>query len=273
MIAKMMKGLRAMALAAAMAVGFGTVAQAQSVKFEIVTKMGTMRGYLYDATPKHRDMFVKLVNEGHFNGTLFYRVVKNFVIQGGSSDSRDAKPGQHIGYGDEAVNIDSEFSSKCYHKFGALCAPRQPDKVNMLKTSDVSQFYIVRGQKYTDDYLTKYEKSINTPIMNGLYKLYYIPYKPELDKLKETDNAEWKRRMTEIKERIDMEYRVSNYKKFTEQQRTDYTTIGGAPQLDNEYTVFGEITEGLDVLVKINNLSVDANSRPLKDVKMTVRIL
>lgn len=249
------------------------VSQAQSVRFEIVTNMGTMCGYLYDATPGHRDAFVKLVKEGHFDGTLFYRVVKNFVIQGGSSDSRDAKPGQHIGYGDEAVNIDSEFSSKCYHKFGALCAPRQPDKVNVFKTSDVSQFYIVRGQVYTDDYLTKYEKSINNPIMNGLYKLYYIPYKAELDALKQSDPVEWKRRMKEIKERIDMEYKISKYKEFTPDQRRDYTTIGGAPQLDGDYTVFGEVTEGLDVLVKINNLAVDSNSRPLKDVKMTVRIL
>ena len=247
--------------------------EAQSVRFEIETNMGTMRGMLYDATPKHRDMFVKLAKEGRFNGTLFYRVVKNFVIQGGSSDSRDAKPGQHIGYGDDAVNIDSEFTPKCYHKFGALCAPRQPDKVNVFKTSDVSQFYIVRGQVYTDDYLTKYEKSINNPIKNNLYRLYYIPYKAELDALKASDPAEWKRRMREIKDRIDMEYRVSKYKEFTPQQRADYTSIGGAPQLDGEYTVFGEVTEGLDILVKINNLVVDGNSRPRKDVRMTVRIL
>ena len=262
-----------MAIALSVILATGTQCAAQSRRFEIVTNMGTMRGMLYDATPGHRDAFIKLAKEGHFDGTLFYRVVKNFVIQGGSSDSRDAKPGQHIGYGDDAVNIDSEFTPQCYHKFGALCAPRQPDKVNVFKTSDVSQFYIVRGQVYTEDYLTKYENSINNPIKNGRYKLYYTPYKPELDALKQTDPAEWKRRMKEIKDRIDMEYRISKYKEFTARQRADYTSIGGAPQLDGEYTVFGEITEGLDVLVKINNLSVDANSRPHKDVRMTVRIL
>ncbi len=246
---------------------------AQSVRFEIKTNMGTMRGFLYDETPGHRDAFVKLVKEKHFDGTLFYRVVKDFVIQGGSSDSRNARPGQHIGYGDEAVNIDSEFTPKCYHKFGALCAPRQPDKVNVFKTSDVSQFYIVRGRVYDDEFLTKYEKSINVPIKNSLIKTYYTPYKAELEQLKTTDPAAYKARMREIKDQIDMEYRVSKYKKFTDEQRQDYTTKGGAPQLDNEYTVFGEITEGLDVMVKINNMKVDANSRPLKDVKMTVRIL
>ncbi len=248
-------------------------ASAQTVRFEISTNMGVMRGHLYDATPGHRDAFVKLVKQKHFDGTLFYRVVKDFVIQGGSSDSRDARPGQHIGYGDEAVNIDSEFTPKCYHKRGALCAPRQPDKVNLFKTSDVSQFYIVRGRVYDDDYLTKYEKSINIPIRNNLHKLYYTPYKEELAALKTTDPAAYKARIREIRDRIEMEYRISNYKKFTDEQRRDYTTIGGAPQLDNEYTVFGEITEGLDVMVKINNMRVDANSRPLTDVRMTVRIL
>lgn len=248
-------------------------ASAQSVRFEIVTNMGTMRGFLYDATPGHRDAFVRLAREKHFDGTLFYRVVKDFVIQGGSSDSRNARPGQHIGYGDEAVNIDSEFTPKCYHKFGALCAPRQPDKVNVFKTSDVSQFYIVRGRVYDDEFLTKYEKSINIPIRNALKKTYYTPYKEELEALKVSDPAAYKARMREIRDQIEMEYRVSKYKKFTDEQRQDYTTKGGAPQLDGEYTVFGEVTEGLDVLVKINNMKVDANSRPLKDVKMTVRIL
>lgn len=249
------------------------VAVAQSVKFEIVTNYGTMRGFLYDGTPKHRDAFVELAQKGHYDGTLFYRVVKDFVIQGGSSDSRNARPGQHIGYGDGAVNIDSEFSKNYFHKYGALCAPRQPDKVNVFKTSDISQFYIVRGRVYSDDYLTKYEKSINVPIRKKLKQTFYAPHKKELEQLKTTDKAAYNKMLREIKEQIEMEYRISNYKEFTPEQREAYTTKGGAPQLDGEYTVFGEITDGLDVMVKINNLAVDKNSRPLKDVKITVKIL
>ena len=250
-----------------------STANAQTIKFEIQTNMGNMRGFLYDDTPGHRDAFVKLVKQGHFDGTLFYRVVKDFVIQGGSSDSRNAKPGKHIGYGNDAVNIDSEFKKNCFHKFGALCAPRQPDKVNVFKTSDVSQFYIVRGRVYTDDYLNKYENSINIPIKRQLKKTYYEPHKEELAQLKETDKQAYNTLLRDIKERIEMEYRVSNYKQFSSEQRQAYTTIGGAPQLDGEYTVFGEITEGLDVMVKINDLSVDVNSRPYTDVKMKVIIL
>lgn len=233
-----------------------------------------MRGYLYDKTPGHRDKFVQLARQGHYNGTLFYRVVKDFVIQGGSSDSRGAKPGAHIGYGEEAINIDSEFAKTCYHKFGALCAPRQPDKINVFKTSDISQFYIVRGRVYTDEYLTKYEKSINLPIKAGLKKLYYDPHKSELEALKAAGKAaEYNKLLREIKEEMQLEYRISNYKEFTPEQRRDYTTIGGAPQLDNEYTVFGEVTEGLDVLKRINDAAVDRNSRPTTDVWMKVRIM
>ncbi len=247
-------------------------ANAQSVRFEIQTNMGTMKGFLYDDTPTHRDKFVELAHAGHYDGTLFYRCVKDFVIQGGSSDSRGAKPGQHIGYGSDAVNIDSEFSKKHFHKYGALCAPRQPDKVNVFKTSDISQFYIVKGRVYTDEYLTQYEKSINVPIRKKLKQMYLAPHRDELNKLKETDKKAYNALLTEIKEKIEFEYRISDYKEFSPEQRSAYTSIGGAPQLDNEYTVFGELTEGLDVMEKISNLAVDKNSRPLKDVKMKVII-
>ncbi len=243
-------------------------ADSQTLHFEIETNMGTMKGILYDGTPAHRDEFARLANSGHYDGTLFYRVVKNFVIQGGSSDSRNAKPGQHIGYGSDAVNIDSEFKKAYFHKFGALCAPRQPDKVNVFKTSDISQFYIVRGQVYTDTFLTKYEKSINIPIKNELIKTYYNPHKQELAQLKETDKEAFNKLLREIKEQMALEYRISNYKEFTKEQREAYTTIGGTPQLDGEYTVFGEVTSGLDVMKKINNMAVDANSRPKTDVRI-----
>ena len=246
---------------------------AQTIHFVIETNMGTMKGFLYDDTPGHRDEFVRLVREGHYDNTLFYRCVKDFVIQGGSSDSRNAKPGQAIGYGSDAVNIDSEFRKGRYHKRGAICAPRQPEKVNVMKTSDISQFYIVQGRVYSDEYLTKYEKSKNNPIRKKLRETYYEPRKEELARLKDTDKAAYNALLREIKDEIEMEYRISDYKEFTAEERATYTTTGGIPQLDGEYTVFGEITEGLEVLAKIANLTVDANSRPLKDVRMTIRIL
>ncbi len=251
-----------------------STSSAQTHHVLISTNMGNMKAVLFDDTPKHRDEFMRLVRAKHFDGTLFYRCVKNFVIQGGSSDSRNAQPGQHIGYGNDAVNIDSEFNKKRFHQFGALCAPRQPDKVNMLKFSDISQFYIVKGRTYPDSILNKMELSVNTPIKNKLRQTYYLPHKDELLKLKaEGRKKEYNALVTEIKERIDYEYRISDYKEFTPEQREAYTQRGGTPELDGEYTVFGQIIEGLDVITKISNLKVDKNDRPLTDVKITITII
>jgi cyclophilin family peptidyl-prolyl cis-trans isomerase len=248
--------------------------EAQTTKVLIKTNMGNMKVVLWDDTPKHRDEFIRLVRLKHFDGTLFYRCVKNFVIQGGSSDSRNAQPGQHIGYGEEAINIDSEFRKNRFHQLGALCAPRQPDKINMLKTSDISQFYIVRGRVIPDTILDKMELVVNIPIKKNLREMYYVPHKPELARLKESgDKKGYAALMREIKEKIAVEYSISDYKKFTDEQRAAYTTVGGAPELDGEYTVFGQVVEGLDVVKKINNLKVDKNDRPLTDVKIKIEII
>lgn len=248
-------------------------AKAQTTKVLIHTNLGDITAVLFDDTPHHRDEFVRLAKKGHFNGTLFYRSVRNFVIQGGSLDSRTARPGQRIGYGDEAVNIDSEFRKNHFHRFGALCAPRQPDKINHFKTSDVSQFYIVRGQVYPDSILDKIERSVNNPIKKALREQYYYPHKARLAELKTTDKKAYNALVTEIKDKLEFEYSISNKKEFTSEQRQAYTTVGGTPELDGEYTVFGQVVEGQDVLRKINNLKTDKNDRPLTDVRITVKVL
>ena len=234
---------------------------AQTYSVVIHTNKGDIRAELFDDTPRHRNEFVRLARAGHFNGT-------DFVIQGGSSDSRNAPAGKHIGYGDEAVNIDSEFTKKHFHKRGALCAPRQPDKINMLKTSDISQFYIVCGKVYPDSILDKIEKSINIPIKKQLRKLYYLPNKERLAELKATDKVAYNALAKEIRDKMDFEYSISDHKEFTPEQREAYTTIGGTPELDNEYTVFGQVTSGIDIVLKINKQKTDANERPLDDVKI-----
>lgn len=250
------------------------LADAQTYHVLIKTTMGNMKVVLYDDTPKHRDEFIRLVKEKHYDGTLFYRSVKDFVIQGGSEDSRDAKPGQHIGYGEHSINIDSEFTKRRFHKQGALCAPRQPDRINMLKTSDISQFYIVRGRVYADSILDKMEKAVNVPIKNKLRKTYFLPHKEELAQLKaQGKSKEYNALATEIKERIESEYMISDYKEFTKAMREAYTTVGGTPELDGEYTVFGQVVEGIDVLKKINNLKVDKNDRPLTDVRIYMEVI
>ena len=134
-------------------------AQEKEVKAVIETNLGNMIVKLYNDTPNHRDNFVRLAKAGHYDGSLFYRVIKNFVIQGGSSDSKKAIKGAAIGYGKPIV-IDAEIKPEHYHKKGALAAPRQPDRVNFFKESDISQFYIVQGRKYDPKELDIIEKQV-----------------------------------------------------------------------------------------------------------------
>ncbi|MGQ1889605.1 peptidylprolyl isomerase [Thermophagus sp. OGC60D27] len=237
----------------------------------IKTNMGNMKVKLYNDTPNHRNEFLKLVNNDHFDGTLFYRVIKNFVIQGGSSDSRNAPRGKHIGYGTSAANIDAEYRDNHFHKKGALCAPRQPENINQFKMSDISQFYIVQGRVWTNEELNIIEKNHNIPIKNELKRKYYLPRKEELAKLKQEDPKAFNKLLRQIKEKINFEYSLSDYLKFTDQQRKAYTTVGGLPDLDGEYTVFGEVVEGLDVIDKIANLKTDKNDRPYTDVVIKIQ--
>lgn len=236
----------------------------------IKTNMGNMKVKLYNDTPNHRNEFLKLVNSDHFDGTLFYRIVKDFVIQGGSSDSRNAPAGKHIGYGNSAVNIDAETQDHHFHKKGALCAPRQPENINHFKMSDVSQFYIVQGRVWTDEQLDIIEKNNNIPIKNKLKREIYLPRKEELAKLKNEDPSAFNELLREIKQKINFEYSLSDYIEFSDAQRQAYTTIGGLPDLDGEYTVFGEVVEGLGVIDKIAALKTDKNDRPFTDVVIQV---
>lgn len=248
-----------------------TYAQSEPIYYvQIKTNLGNMRVMLYNETPQHRTKFLNLVNSRHFDGTLFYRVIKGFVIQGGSSDSRNAPAGKHIGYGSSTEIISSEFSTKRFHKKGAICAPRQPEDVNHFRMSDISQFYLVQGRVYTDKELDILEKRVNNPIKKELLETYYYPKKEELNRLKEESPAEFNQLLRDIKAKVDFEYNLADLLVFTSEQRAAYTTVGGLPELDNDYTVFGEVVEGLDVIDKIASLPTDKNDRPLTDVKITI---
>lgn len=186
----------------------------------INTEFGDIKIRLYDETPLHKANFIKLAKEGFFNGTLFHRVIKTFMIQGGDPNSKNAQPGQPLGMGDVGYRIPAEFDSTIIHKRGALAAARDG---NPQKASSGCQFYIVQGKKATD---------------------------AELDQLTNMRGNKW-----------------------TDEQKAIYKEIGGTPFLDMNYTVFGEVVEGMDVVDKITLEPVDGNDRPTKDVKMTVKVI
>ncbi len=248
----------------------------QSKTVQIDTRFGTMKFLLYDDTPKHRDAFIQLVNEGYFDGTLFYRVMQNFLIQGGSKSSKDAPPGKRIGYGDPDKTVNDEILPNHFHKKGALCAPRQPDEINPFKQSDISQFYIVKGKVHSAGELDTMELAVNRPIRNKIINGVMTPsVREELKHLKEAKKVEEFRKLAqEIKDKIETEYSLSpGTIEFTMAQREAYTTIGGYPDLDGKYTIFGECISGFDVIDKIAALKVDANHRPYDDVKIIVTVL
>lgn len=250
-------------------------AQEKEVTAMIETSMGNMKVKLYNDTPKHRDNFIRLAKSGHYDGTLFYRVIKNFMIQGGSSDSKNTISGQAIGYGKPMV-IDSEIKPEHYHKKGALAAPRQPDRVNFFKESDISQFYIVQGRVYPMKELELIEKKVNTPIRNAIQRKYFTAEKKALlDTLRKQKKVEEFREVAnKIKQDIAFDWNANTDKIYmSEDKKQAYTTLGGVDHLDKEYTVFGEVVEGLDVIDKIAALPTDRNDRPIKDVKIKVRIL
>ncbi|MGF7137935.1 peptidylprolyl isomerase [Roseimarinus sediminis] len=249
--------------------------KAQSHQVLIATNLGDMRFVLYDDTPLHRDAFLELARKGHFNQTLFYRVIKDYIIQGGSKDSRNAPPGKFIGYGDPDKTVNDEILEHHLCKRGALCAPRQPDEVNFFKQSDISQFFIVQGRTYRPGQLDTMEMAVNRPIRKRIYNSVYTPEKRELlNRLKEEDLPAARKLADEIKDEIDVRYALDEGKlEFTPEQRKAYTTIGGAPEIENEYTVFGELIGGNEVIDKIAALKVDENNRPYTDVVMTVRIV
>ena len=244
--------------------------QAKETLVLIETNMGTMKAKLYNDTPIHRDNFIKLAKAGHYDGTLFYRTIKNFIIQGGSSDSRNAVPGQVIGFG-KGVIIDAEIKPNHYHKKGALAAPRQPDRVNFFKESDISQFYIVQGKKYTPEELKKIENAVNVPIKKAIQHKYFTKEKKAiLDTLRAQKKvAEFREIAEKIKTDIAFEWNLNTDKIHMPEDKIEaYTTLGGVHHLDKEYTVFGEVIEGLEIIDRIADLKTDKQDRPLTDVKI-----
>jgi cyclophilin family peptidyl-prolyl cis-trans isomerase len=198
-----------------MSMFFGSMSYSQNeTMFVIHTDYGDMTGMLYNDTPGHRDNFIKLINEGWFNGSTFHRVIKNFMIQGG---------GKEGGTVDVGYTIPAEFVPEHVHKKGALAAARTGDQVNPEKRSSGSQFYIAQGKRYSDK---------------------------ELSDLEIRKNCEW-----------------------TAEQKEIYKTVGGIPPLDYDYTVFGEIIDGLDVIDKIAAVQTARGDKPLKDVTMTIEII
>ena len=246
------------------------VAQNNNVSVAIETTMGNIVVKLYNETPAHRDNFVKLVKEGYYNGTLFHRVINQFMIQGGDGDSRNAKPGQQLGTGGPDYTIPAEFVyPRYFHKKGALAAARQGDNTNPTKASSGSQFYIVTGNVIPEGQIAQFERQMQMQREQTVFNELVMKNRDIIMNMRRNrDNAGLQmlqeQLIAQTKQQIESEEKFA----FTAEQREAYTTVGGAPHLDGAYTVFGEVVEGMDVVEKIEKVATDAHDRPMEDVKV-----
>ena len=244
----------------------------------IHTPYGIVRVKLYEKTPMHRDNFLRLAEAGFFDSTLFHRVIPGFMIQGGDPDSKDAQPGQLLGDGDTTYRLPAEFVEEYLNKRGALAAARESDDVNPQKESSACQFYIVQGRKFTDNGLDSAEQKRERYTRSFILMDLLTKNKDTLalKKFKEyfgkRDIANINGMLDAHRSAVDAEYKKSKPFILTATQREVYKTIGGAPHLDGAYTVFGEVINGMDVVDKIASVQRDTNDRPLKDIRMWVKV-
>ena len=237
---------------------------------KIETDLGDIVVKLYNETPKHRDNFIKLAKNGTYEGTLFHRVIKDFMIQAGDPDSKNAPKGKMLGSGDVGYTIPAEFIyPQHFHKKGALSAARQGDNVNPNKESSGCQFYIVTGKVFNDSTLIKMERQQNENRVNVLFNALAQKHMKEIYKMRKANDEDG---LFDLQEKLiaQAEEQAAKMPEFhyTPEQIKAYTTLGGTPHLDGEYTVFGEVVEGLEIVDKIQQVKTDRSDRPEADVKI-----
>lgn len=240
----------------------------------IKTEFGNLKVKLYNDTPEHKQNFIKLVNDGFYNGLLFHRVIQNFMIQGGDPDSKNAQPGVRLGTGNVGYTLPAEILPNHIHKKGALAAARLGGPSNPKKRSSGSQFFIVEGDVVSNGALDTMEMVLNNRAKNDFYKKQFNTAASELNEFrKNKDQNGFNVRVAEIRAEADSLWAKHKKLAFTPEQRKSYTTVGGYPSLDGEYTVFGEVVEGMDVLDKIEAVETDRYDRPLHDIKMEMEVI
>lgn len=238
-------------------------------KVKLETTMGDIVVELYDETPQHRDNFVKLVQEGYYDGVLFHRVIKDFMIQTGDGNSKTAGPDATLGDGDPGYTIPAEFVyPKYFHKRGALAAARTGDQVNPERRSSGSQFYIVTGKIYSSDDLKMMTQRLATVKKQDIFRRLVNENHAQIETLQRNqDNEGLNELQNRLIQQTEAEAAQSPFS-LTDEQIDAYTSVGGTPHLDGQYTVFGQVIEGMDVVDKIQNAQTGRMDRPVSDIKI-----
>ena len=238
-------------------------------KVELETSLGNIVVELYNETPQHRDNFIKLVKEGYYDGVLFHRVIKDFMIQTGDGNSKNAGVDTPLGDGDPGYTIEAEFVyPKYFHKRGALAAARTGDQVNPERRSSGSQFYIVTGKIYSSDDLKMMTQRLAEVQKQDIFRRLVTENQTKIQDLQRNqDNAGLQALQNELIQQTEAEAAMHPFK-LTDEQIDAYTSVGGTPHLDGQYTVFGEVIKGMDVVDKIQNTTTGRMDRPTVDIKI-----
>lgn len=238
-------------------------------RIEMKTSLGDLILVLYNDTPAHRDNFIKLVGEGYYDGVLFHRVIRDFMAQTGDPTSRDAQPGQILGEGDPGYTIPAEFRYPTrFHKRGAIAAARTADELNPQKESSGSQFYIVTGKVYTDQQLSARERQANRELEQQIVRDLNAANRDTIMAMRRAHDFNGLRALQdEIILKAEAQAKEHPFA-FPAEVRAAYTTAGGIPHLDGEYTVFGEVIEGMDVIDRLSEMETDRFDRPVEDVRI-----
>lgn len=241
------------------------------MKVKIQTSLGDIVVRLYDETPVHRDNFVKLAKDGYYDGTLFHRVIKDFMIQGGDPNSKGAPAGKRLGTGGPDYTLEAEIKDGLFHKRGALAAARQGDEVNPERRSSGSQFYIVWGQVYKEGQLRQFSKQLKMQRMQEIFNGLAAEHRDEIMQMRRERNRV---ALQELQDKLaaEAETRAAEYAGLTDEQLKIYSTVGGTPHLDGQYTVFGEVEEGLEVVEMIQNSATASDDRPMDDITMNISV-
>lgn len=239
-------------------------------QIRLETNKGDILIALYNETPLHKANFIKLTKQKFFDGTLFHRVINDFMIQGGDPDSKNAKAGKFLGNGGPGYKIPAEIVPELFHKKGVLAAAREGDNINPKRASSGSQFYLAKGKVFTPLQLENIEKSKNAKLRRLLISSFKKENKTQIDSLlslqrKTGDTISLSKFIAKLNQEIDNIVAEKGFH-FSEQQKEAYTTIGGIPHLDGTYTVFGEIIEGQDVVDEIAAVPTNKQNRPLENI-------
>lgn len=233
------------------------------------TSLGDVTLKLYNETPLHRDNFIKLVKEGTYNGLLFHRVIKDFMVQGGDVTSKDAPMNKSLGAGDLGYTVPAEFVyPKYFHKKGALCAARTGDEVNPERASSASQFYIVTGKKYTEGELKQMEKQLENRLKQSIFARLQTENKAKIMQLYRNGEKE---ELAILRDTLVRKTELEAEKRKEEaclpaELREAYRSVGGVPFLDNQYTVYGEVVDGIEVVDAIQKVKTNKQDRPLENI-------